>query len=105
MHVLCFCSTSKVMQYCITYRQFRAVFISIVPHVLYTVCTVFDSELEVRALSTPCHTRGHIMFMVTGSEGAPALFSGDTLFVGGCGRFFEGEAKVSKAIRALFRKY
>ena len=51
-------------------------------------------NLEVRALHTPCHTRGHVCFLVTRSngDGAPVLFSGDTLFVGGCGRFFEGTA-------------
>ncbi|CAM9718723.1 unnamed protein product, partial [Chrysoparadoxa australica] len=49
--------------------------------------------LTVRALHTPCHTRGHVMFYVTGPEGAPLLFSGDTLFIGGCGRFFEGSAE------------
>lgn len=43
--------------------------------------------LEGEALSTPCHTRGHVAFHVEG-----ALFCGDTLFVGGCGRFFEGTA-------------
>ncbi|MBU0554050.1 hydroxyacylglutathione hydrolase [Myxococcota bacterium] len=40
-----------------------------------------------RALATPCHTRGHLSFLIDG-----ALFCGDTLFVGGCGRFFEGDA-------------
>jgi len=36
----------------------------------------------------PCHTAGHIAFLVT--SGRNVLFPGDTLFVGGCGRFFEG---------------
>ena len=43
--------------------------------------------LTGRVLMTPCHTRGHVAFLF-----ADALFCGDTLFVGGCGRFFEGEA-------------
>jgi len=47
--------------------------------------------LKVRCLFTPCHTAGHICYFVTGDEGEPpAVFTGDTLFVGGCGRFFEG---------------
>lgn len=61
-------------------------------------------SLTVTALHTPCHTRGHVLFFVTssaageegGGGGAPLVFSGDTLFVGGCGRFFEGDAVQSK---------
>lgn len=61
-------------------------------------------SLNVKALHTPCHTRGHVVYFVTGSgkEGgdesaaAPLVFSGDTLFVGGCGRFFEGDASQSE---------
>ena len=41
---------------------------------------------------TPCHTRGHVVYVITGPSGSPILCSGDTLFVGGCGRFFEGTA-------------
>jgi hydroxyacylglutathione hydrolase len=61
--------------------------------------------LSVTALHTPCHTRGHICYWVrpTAAAGAGtdvadpsasagAVFSGDTLFVGGCGRLFEGSA-------------
>lgn len=59
-------------------------------------------SLTVTALHTPCHTRGHVLFFVTssaaGGEGAPLVFSGDTLFVGGCGRFFEGDAAQSKPL-------
>lgn len=44
-------------------------------------------------LHTPCHTSGHIAFVLSADQGyASALFCGDTLFVGGCGRFFEGSA-------------
>ncbi|KAI8512311.1 hypothetical protein Bbelb_089500 [Branchiostoma belcheri] len=47
--------------------------------------------LNVKCLFTPCHTSGHICYYVTGQEGEdPAVFTGDTLFVAGCGRFFEG---------------
>lgn len=44
-------------------------------------------RLTGRVLSVPCHTRGHIAYIFE-----DALFCGDTLFVGGCGRFFEGDA-------------
>ncbi|KAK3103419.1 hypothetical protein FSP39_019062 [Pinctada imbricata] len=50
-------------------------------------------SLNVKCLFTPCHTSGHICYFVTGPSGKqPAVFTGDTLFIGGCGRFFEGTA-------------
>lgn len=42
--------------------------------------------LSVRALHVPGHTTGAIAFVVEGSE----VFTGDTLFIAGCGRLFEG---------------
>ena len=40
---------------------------------------------------TPCHTSGHICYFVTSDKQEDkAVFTGDTLFIGGCGRFFEG---------------
>merc|ERR1712192_355477 len=47
--------------------------------------------LNIRCLFTPCHTSGHICFYVTQEEDK-AVFTGDPLFLGGCGRFFEGTA-------------
>ncbi|XP_033762239.1 hydroxyacylglutathione hydrolase, mitochondrial-like isoform X2 [Pecten maximus] len=48
-------------------------------------------NLNVRCLYTPCHTTGHICYFVTKDGGKePVVFTGDTLFVAGCGRFFEG---------------
>ena len=47
-----------------------------------------------RCLATPCHTQDSICYYVTDSSlpGAPpVVFTGDTLFTGGCGRFFEGD--------------
>jgi len=32
--------------------------------------------------------------MKSKEEGADALFTGDTLFIGGCGRFFEGDGEM-----------
>jgi hydroxyacylglutathione hydrolase len=70
-------------------------------------------SLMVKALFTPCHTSGHICYHVTADEDPPgAVFTGkdehhvihaltnesasssvgDTLFVGSCGKFFEGTA-------------
>ncbi|QJQ96237.1 MULTISPECIES: hydroxyacylglutathione hydrolase [Halomonadaceae] len=49
-------------------------------------CTLLGRRFEVMAV--PGHTLDHIAFYTTG---IPALlFSGDTLFSGGCGRLFEG---------------
>eukprot|EP00066_Takifugu_rubripes_P012903 XP_011602169.1 PREDICTED: hydroxyacylglutathione hydrolase-like protein isoform X1 [Takifugu rubripes] len=54
----------------------------------------FDS-INVRCLFTPCHTSGHMCYFVWEDEctDAPAVFTGDTLFIGGCGRFLEGTAE------------
>lgn len=49
-------------------------------------------NLNVKCLFTPCHTTGHICYEVKGPEDDTAVFTGDTLFSGGCGRFFEGTA-------------
>ncbi|XVF24289.1 hypothetical protein REPUB_Repub13aG0114700 [Reevesia pubescens] len=52
------------------------------------------SHLNILALYTPCHTKGHISYYVTGKDGEdPAVFTGDTLFIAGCGKFFEGTAE------------
>jgi len=41
--------------------------------------------LDVQVIDVPGHTLGHIAFVID-----DALFCGDTLFGGGCGRLFEG---------------
>ncbi|KAM7209157.1 hydroxyacylglutathione hydrolase [Naviculisporaceae sp. PSN 640] len=46
-------------------------------------------SINVKALHTPCHTQDSICyFMQDGDD--KAVFTGDTLFHGGCGKFFEG---------------
>ncbi|TNM97339.1 hypothetical protein fugu_015495 [Takifugu bimaculatus] len=52
-------------------------------------------SLSVKCLFTPCHTTGHVCYYVTkdNSDEPPAVFTGDTLFVAGCGKFFEGTAE------------
>lgn len=47
-------------------------------------------KLKVTCLFTPCHTTGHICYFVESPNGDRCVFTGDTLFQGGCGRFFEG---------------
>lgn len=63
-------------------------------------CTRFVSDgesfdfhdIKVRCLHTPGHTQGHICYYLTHGE-QQAVFTGDILFIGGAGRFFEGTAK------------
>ena len=50
---------------------------------------------DTRCLATPCHTQDSICYYVTDtskSESAAGgvVFTGDTLFIAGCGVFFEG---------------
>jgi hydroxyacylglutathione hydrolase len=44
-------------------------------------------ELSLDCIATPGHTTGHICYFV-----GDAVFTGDALFLAGCGRFFEGKA-------------
>jgi hydroxyacylglutathione hydrolase len=44
-------------------------------------------ELAARVLFIPAHTSGHIAYYFAVEA---AVFTGDTLFAGGCGRLFEG---------------
>lgn len=46
-------------------------------------------RLKLTVLDVPGHTAGHIAYTGT-IDGQSVLFCGDTLFVGGCGRLFEG---------------
>lgn len=55
-------------------------------------------ETEVVVMETPCHTKGHVLYCVTNGKGralsdAEAVFSGDTVFIGGVGAFFHGNAR------------
>jgi len=50
-------------------------------------------SLKIRCMFTPCHTTGHICYFVEGPTGDKSVFTGDTLFLAGCGRFFEGTAE------------
>jgi hydroxyacylglutathione hydrolase len=52
----------------------------------------------VRLLEIPGHTLGAIAYVVAG-----CLFSGDTLFVAGCGRVFEGSMAMMQTSLAKLR--
>ena len=48
-------------------------------------------SIRIRCLETPFHTLGHICYLCS-EDGSPErnIFTGDTLFIGGCGRCFAG---------------
>ncbi|TMW68071.1 hypothetical protein Poli38472_007743 [Pythium oligandrum] len=57
-------------------------------------------DLSVQVFHTPCHTRGHVLYLCEGS-----LFTGDTLFIAGCGRFFMGTpAEMQHALNEVIAK-
>ncbi len=60
-----------------------------------------ELDLDLPVLDVPGHTAGHIAFH--GKIGdAPVLFCGDTLFMAGCGRLFEGTpAQMSESLAKL----
>lgn len=51
-------------------------------------------SLAGQAIFIPAHTRGHLAYWF---QSEAAVFTGDTLFAGGCGRLFEGDAAQMKA--------
>jgi hydroxyacylglutathione hydrolase len=66
-----------------------------IPHVTKRVAdgdTVALDGLVAKILHNPGHTLGAITFVIDG-----CAFTGDTLFCGGCGRVFEGDAAMMQA--------
>lgn len=50
------------------------------------------NHLTITCIRTPCHTQDSICYYVEDSRtDEKLLFTGDTLFVAGCGKFFEGD--------------
>ncbi|KAF8430134.1 beta-lactamase-like protein [Tirmania nivea] len=47
--------------------------------------------ITVKAMHTPCHTKDSICYYAQDGD-EKVVFTGDTLFIAGCGRFFEGTA-------------
>ncbi|KAI0312462.1 Metallo-hydrolase/oxidoreductase [Amylostereum chailletii] len=66
--------------------------------------TVGDA-VHVKCLATPCHTQDSICYHITDSSDTSqpgGVFTGDTLFIAGCGRFFEGTGEeMHKALSYL----
>ncbi|KAI5965247.1 HAGH [Candida pseudojiufengensis] len=63
-------------------------------------------DLSITALHTPCHTQDSICYFVQdGKTGQKAVFTGDTLFISGCGRFFEGTgAEMNHSLNSILAK-
>jgi hydroxyacylglutathione hydrolase len=53
--------------------------------------TISVGNQTARIFFIPSHTMGHIAYVF---DDAKAVFSGDTLFAGGCGRLFEGDPEM-----------
>ncbi|KAG6909847.1 hypothetical protein DXG01_015120 [Tephrocybe rancida] len=68
------------------------------------VFTLGDNT-RIRCLATPCHTQDSICYHITDNSNSAqpgGVFTGDTLFIGGSGRFFEGTGdEMNKALKYL----
>jgi hydroxyacylglutathione hydrolase len=51
--------------------------------------TISAAGMNFKVIAVPGHTLNHLAYYC-GDADSPILFCGDTLFVGGCGRLFEG---------------
>ncbi len=58
-------------------------------------CNILGYKIKI--IEVPGHTKNHISYYLSNqkdcADSDPALFCGDTLFGGGCGRLFEGSAE------------
>ncbi|KAJ7582602.1 Metallo-hydrolase/oxidoreductase [Mycena floridula] len=57
-------------------------------------------DIHIKCYATPCHTQDSICYSVTDTVNKlhpGGVFTGDTMFIAGCGRFFEGNAEEMKA--------
>lgn len=59
--------------------------------------TFMLGSIRVRALAVPGHTLGALAYVCEPEKEPPCVFTGDTLFVAGCGRIFEGTPAVMYA--------
>ncbi len=81
----------------------------------FTISLSEQCRLMIDCITTPCHTSGHVVYIVRRQDmhRPVLLFTGDHLFIGGCGRFFEGSAKnmydsmqkLKQRIRTMFPDY
>ncbi|XDT06152.1 Metallo-beta-lactamase superfamily [Nakaseomyces glabratus] len=60
-------------------------------------------NLDVTCIRTPCHTQDSVCYYIRDPEtDERCIFTGDTLFTAGCGRFFEG---TGEEMDAALNKY
>jgi len=73
-------------------------------HPLDDCDVVTIGNMQISAIATPCHTRGSLVYKIKGQGGVQdALFTGDTLFTGGCGAPFEGnQHTMSRAFQRIW---
>lgn len=63
-------------------------------------------NLLFQVIETPCHTRGSLVFKLVTAAGHPdCVFTGDTMFLGGCGAPFEGTEKEMQRSFWLVQRY
>ena len=64
--------------------------------------TIAVGRMQVSVLHGPGHTEGHVLFLLPGTAPSSgddatkvpqALFTGDAIFIGGAGAFFEGSCR------------
>jgi hydroxyacylglutathione hydrolase len=49
--------------------------------------------VQIKAIATPGHTMTSVCYHLSDDDSKQMLFTGDTLFIGGCGRLFECDAE------------
>ncbi|KAI5172263.1 hydroxyacylglutathione hydrolase [Nematocida sp. LUAm3] len=64
-------------------------------HICKDKDAIEEENMKIQCISTPCHTLDSISYYITSSSSdTPCLFTGDTLFYLGCGKFFEGSPQM-----------
>jgi hydroxyacylglutathione hydrolase len=78
------------------------------PHIKEVTHPLYDGDRvrilghDFSVIAVPGHTLDHIAYYCAEPGDDPVLFCGDTLFVGGCGRMFEGSpAQMLNSLQAL----
>lgn len=65
-----------------------------ISHPVADTDSVHIGVAKLSVMAVPGHTLDHLAYVLDAADGTPAVFCGDTLFAGGCGRLFEGSAEM-----------
>jgi hydroxyacylglutathione hydrolase len=57
----------------------------------------YIGNILINVISTPGHTSSSVCYLAKAAEETPMLFTGDTMFVNGCGRIFENDPATMRA--------